>query len=110
MPFAFGDTVTHHVAAVGIGPDGNDQITFTDVTLTGVPFWPRSSTETLQGMDVTQSVASIIVPATVTVQVIDKFTVRGVTYDVNGRPTDYTQDPWTGASLGYLVQLKEVTG
>jgi len=110
MTFAFGETVTLHRRSVtGQDADGNDVYGDASSTLTGVPVWPRSATELVQGQDTLITGLSALLPADTDVSGVDKVTVYGDDYDIDGEPGHY-RSPFTNLDPGVLVNLTKVTG
>jgi len=110
MTFAFGETVTLHRRSVtGQDSDGNDVYADATAVLTGVPVWPRSATELVQGQDTLITGLSALLPAGTDVSGVDKVTVYGDAYDIDGEPGHY-RSPFTDLDPGILVNLTRVTG
>lgn len=109
MIYPFGDPVTLHSRTVtGQDTYGNDVLT--DVTSTTVgAFAPTGSTELIQGQDTVITQPSVYLPAGTDVTALDRVTIRGVTYDVDGTPQDW-RHPVTGWQPGIVVRLQNVTG
>lgn len=111
MPgFPFGETVVLHTRAVsGQDGDGNDVRSDAPTTLTGVPVWPRNSSELVQGQDTSIVGLTALLPAGTSVAGVDKVTVYGDTYEVDGE-AGHLISPFTGTNPGVLVNLTRVTG
>ena len=110
MTFAFGETVTLHGRTVtGRDSDGNDVYTDAPTTLHGVPVWPRSAVELVQGQDTLITGLSALLPAGTSVAGVDKVTVYGKDYDIDGEPGVY-RSPFTNLQPGVLVNLTRATG
>lgn len=108
--FTFGESVTLHTRGVtGQDGDGNDVYGDTATTLTNIPVWPRASSELTQGEDLLITGLSALLPADTSVRGIDKVTVYGDSYEVDGEPGRY-MSPFTGLEPGVLVNLTRVTG
>lgn len=106
----FGQTVTLHTRGVtGTDADGNDVYGDTPTTLTNVPVWPRSATELVQGQDTLITGLSALLPAGTSVAGVDKVTVYGDDYDIDGEPGVF-RSPFTNLDPGVLVNLTRVTG
>jgi len=110
MTFAFGEAVTLHGRTVtGQDSDGNDVYSDAPTTLTGVPVWPRSSTELVQGQDTLIVGLSALLPAGTDVSSVDRVTVYGKDYDIDGEPGTF-RSPFTNLDPGVLVNLTRATG
>lgn len=113
--FPFGETVVLHTRSVtGQDADGNDIPGDTTTTLENVPVWPSdgngtSGNEQTQGRDtVIQGYSALLPPGTV-VSAVDKVTVYGKDFEVNGLP-GFFRSPFTGTDPGIVVNLTRVTG
>lgn len=107
---AFGQTVVL-VTRTRSGEDayGNDIFTPTAKTLRGVAVWPRSSVENVQGRDTVVTGLTALLPADTDASAIDKVTVYGSDYEVDGDPNVY-DSPLTGSNPGVVVNLRRVAG
>ena len=128
MPtFRHGRTVTLNVRTrTGEDDYGNDVFTVTSQDVDNCPVWPRvnatfqGGTEVVQGeRDTVYAGVATVIPASINVdgvadelhpKVIDSVTIGGVTYEVDADPGDYTQSPLTGHGIGWMLNLKKVTG
>lgn len=110
MPYPYGDTITIHTKS-GTTQDpvyGNDVPTYTDSAVVG-GFAPAGSVEIQQGRETITTTPTLYLPAGTSVAALDRVTVRGVTYEVNGTPQDW-RHPMTGWQAGIVVRLQNVTG
>lgn len=107
--YAFGEPITLHSRAVtGQDTYGNDVYGSTDRTVVGA-FAPAGAAELVQGRDTVTTQPALYLPPGTDVAAVDRATVRGVTYDVDGTPADW-RNPFTGWQAGIVVNLKGVTG
>jgi hypothetical protein len=116
MTFPYGETVTHIVrTASGRDGDGNDTWTETSMVINNVAVAPRdsngssTSNEQTQGRDTVTIGLTIGLPSGTVVAAVDRFIIRGNTYDVEGQPESLL-NPFTGWNPGLPVALKRVTG
>lgn len=111
MSFAFGRTVTLHSRGItGQDADGNDVYGDTDICVDSVAVWPRTSSEQIQGQDLVITGLVCVLPCSTDPSAVDAVTISGRRYDVDGEPGDYTRSPLTGSTLGWLLNLRRVTG
>lgn len=109
MNFPFGDTMTLHTRTVtGADTYGNDTYGSTDTTVVGA-FAPAGSQVLMQGQLTVLDQDTAYLPGGTNVETVDKITVRGTTYLVDGSPFDYIH-PGTGWNPGVVVKLLAVTG
>lgn len=111
MPaFSYGETVVL-VRRVRSGRDvyGDDVFTESETTLTGVPAWPTSSREDVQGADTIFDLVTVYLPAGTDVESIDAVLVYGGRYEVVGQPQPFVS-PFSGFNPGLPVSLERVTG
>lgn len=107
--FVFGESVTLHSRAVtGQDPYGNDVYGDATRTVQG-GFAPAGTSEVVQGRDTVTAQPALYLPPGTDVSAVDRATVRGVTYDVDGTAADW-RNPLTGWSAGIVVNLQAVTG
>lgn len=110
MTAAFGQDVVLHARTVnGEDGDGNDAYDDDPRTLANVPVWPTGSTEDAQGKESLTDGLTALLPAGTAVTALDRVTVAGVAYEVNGNPTVH-RSVLTGLEPGVLVTLTRVTG
>lgn len=110
MTFPFGESVTLHTRGVtGQDSDGNDVYGDTPTTLVNVPVWPRNASELVQGEDMLITGLSALLPPGTDVTGIDRVTVYGDPYEVDGEPGHY-KSPFTATNPGVLVNLTRITG
>lgn len=109
--FPFGESVTHITRTKsGVDSYGDDTYTSLSTVLNNVPVAPRGvSVETQDMRDTVFVGLSIYVPFGTVVNAVDRFIVRGQTYEVEGQPVSETS-PFTGWSPGMAVALRKVTG
>jgi hypothetical protein len=110
-PYPLGETVTFIRAGEPTQDDyGNDvpgAPVETDVP--GCAVWPRASSEDVQGrLQVTEGL-NVVAPYGTDVQPHDRARVRGVLYDVDGDPGEWSS-PLTGTRAGVQIELTRVTG
>jgi hypothetical protein len=106
----FGETVTLHTRTVtGQDADNNDVYGDVPTTVKNVPVWPRSAVELVQGQDTLITGLSVLLPAGTSVKGVDKVTVYGKDYDIDGEPGLY-RSPFTNLQPGVLVNLTRATG
>lgn len=88
---------------------GNDIYTETSTQVDGCVVYPRGSTELVQGQDlVTDSLTALLPPGTA-ITATDRVIVDGVTYEVDGQPSAWS-NPFVSVADSLQVQLKVVTG
>lgn len=94
----------------GLDDDGNDVYTDTVVSRDAV-FAPGGSSEQVQGGDLVTTVPTVYLPLPAPA-VVDRMTVNGVTYDVDGVPQVWGPSPFSTWQPDYpvVVRLKGVTG
>jgi hypothetical protein len=109
--FPFGEPVTPVVRVKRASPDelGND--VFDDVPGAAVrgAFDPGGSVEQVQGQSLVISQPSVYLPAGTDLSAVDALLIRGDTFEVDGRPSDWV-NPFTGWHPGVHVKLRRVTG
>lgn len=112
----FGEDVTWLVRTVTSQPGyGNDVVSFAGTDICNVAVIPGSSTrgvaftkELVQAQDIASTDLTLILPARYAVSEFDRFTVRGLTFEVDGSPA-LSKNPFT-ARKSLMVRLKRVTG
>jgi hypothetical protein len=114
MNYPYGETVTHIVRTVtGRDALGNDAFTETSTVISNVAVAPRdsngSANEQTQGRDTVTVGLTIGLPPGTVVNAVDRFIIRGNTYDVEGQPESLL-NPFTRWNPGLPVALKRVTG
>lgn len=115
MQFPFGETVVWHQRTIA-GRDalGNDTYTVVDIAIGNVPVWPVDA-NAAAGNELTQARDTVIIglaallPPGTPVAALDRVTVRGDLYEVNGEPADQ-RSFLTGWHPGVLINLRRVTG
>lgn len=75
----------------------------------GCLFAPQTSVEDRDGRDAVVADATIYMPTGTDVTAHDRVQINGVTYDVDGQPSVWS-DPFGGGLDGIEVRLKLVTG
>lgn len=110
MFFGAGIIVTVQTQAIS-GQDalGNDVKTWTDISVSNVGFAPGGSVERVQGQDQVTYKPTVYLPAGTVITAYSRVIVAGVTYEVDGSPTEWV-DPFTGYDFGIVANLKDVTG
>jgi hypothetical protein len=112
--FAFTDTAVIHTRTdTGTrDADGNKVYEWTDVESPGWVSWPRGkslasggTTEYTYGGDVVITGVVAVAPAGTDVTAIDAVTLRGIRYEIEGDPADYTMSPLTGRGAGIQLNL-----
>lgn len=99
----------------GTDADGNDTFATGSVEYSGLPVWPNSggsytnSREATGDRDQVITGINVLFPYGADVAAIDRVTVYGLDYEVDGDPARY-HNPFTGTKAGILVTLKRVTG
>lgn len=90
--------------------DGNDRYITVNTTIAGV-FAPGGSTESTDGGDtvITQPTVYLPLPAPTAV---DEVLVNGATFEVDGDPSVWPANPYTGHQPDYpvVVRLRKVNG
>jgi hypothetical protein len=117
VPYPAGDTVTLlretlHVDIHGAPVRdvyGNDQLTTTNITVTGCVVWPRGSSEKTGNHDLVSTGITVLMPTGTVVKSTDRVQVAGVIYDVDGEPAEW-RSPFTNLHSGVQVDLVRVTG
>lgn len=111
MTFPYAKTVVLSMRVLLPAPDpyGNDQYTLQPVTLTPVVVWPTGATEQMQGQDLSTSGVTALLPAGTDVDAIDKLTIDGKDYEIDGQPASFLS-PFSGFTPGVQVSLTRVTG
>lgn len=109
MSFGRGQTVTITTRTrVGQDADGNDTFTEASTVLAGVPVWPGSSTELLDGRDQVTAVMLAWLPIGTVIGPLDKVTLSDGVYEVTGQPKSFSS-PFSGRS-GKTVTLTKIVG
>lgn len=110
MDFPFGETVTLvRRTQTGVDALGNDVYGTTEVAITNVAVAPRTDSEDIQGRDQVVVGLTLHLPAGTVVDAVDRFIVRGNTYEVEGQP-EALQSPFTGWNPALPVAVTRVTG
>lgn len=115
VDFPFGETVTRLRATPATDPysgeaTGLDWSSPSSLTIEGCGFNPGQSSEPLQ--DARNAVITqpeVYAPPGSDVLPGDRLVVRGVTYEVDGRPAAW-RSPFTGWEPGMVIALKDVEG
>lgn len=110
MNAPFGPTVTLVSRTVtGVDTDGNDTYTTVETPVQAQAFDPGGSIEVLGDQDTVTTTPTLYLPPSVAVGSVDAVIVNGVTYEVDGSPSTYT-NPFTGWTPGTVVKLRAVVG
>lgn len=110
MMFRFADTASLLTRTVtGTDADGNDVYGSAATVVAGCAFDPGLSNEIIGGRDMVTTQPTLYMPAGTVVGPVDRVTVRGDTYEVDGSPDEWT-GPFTGWNAGVVVKLRQVTG
>lgn len=109
FPYGSPATVVNRVRN-GQDADGNDAFTTISTVVSGVVAWPTGSTELLGAQDFADTTMTALLPSGTNVTMIDKITLNGLDYEVDGDPNDFTASPLTGNGAGIEVRLKRWTG
>lgn len=110
LSFPFGETVTLlRRALTGQDQYGNDVYSDTATDLRGCVVVPRNSSELVQGQDTIIVGLTLYAPAGTALAATDRFSVRGLEYEVDGEPGEY-RSPLTGSRGPVQVALTRVTG
>lgn len=76
-----------------------------DELVSGVAIWPQSSSEALQGEDRTRGAYLLALPPEIAVDGIDRIVWRGLEYEIDGEPEQFTS-PFTGNGLQQLTIVR----
>lgn len=79
-----------------------------DEIITGAAIWPSSSTEVAQNQERSRIAYTVLLPAEVSIDTVDRVVWRGREYDIEGEPQRY-QSPFTDTAL-QTVQMYRVEG
>lgn len=111
MIFPYGQPVDLLTRTVtGQDSDGNDVWGTTTTTIVGCAFDPGGSTELQQGSrDTVTTRPTVFLPAGTVVGAVDRVTVAGRTFEVDGTPLYYS-NPFTGYTPGPVITLTRITG
>lgn len=113
--FTKGETVTRQRGTSVVDPySGESTDTSWDnpneLLIAGCGFDPGGSTEPLEdGRHAVITKPTVYAPYDADIASSDRLVVRGVTYEVDGRPAPW-QSPFTGWKPGLVVELKAVEG
>ena len=88
---------------------GNDVYGDVQTPIDGCVVYPRGSTELVQGQDLVTDGLTVLLPSGTAVTATDRAIVDGVTYEVDGQPSVWS-NPWASVADSVQVQLKVVTG
>lgn len=88
---------------------GNDVYGEMQTVIPGCPVWPRSSSENVQGGDLTVVGVATLLPSGTDVAAVDAVLIGGLRYEVDGEPAHY-RSPFTNLDPGVLLNLRRVTG
>lgn len=112
-PFPYGETVTRLRATVTTDSTNSTQYDWTSpahLDIPGCAFDPGSSSEPLEtGRTAVITQPTVYAPAGSDVLPADRMVVRGVTYEVDGRPASWVS-PFSGWAPGMTVVLRDVEG
>lgn len=111
MTYPFGPTVTQVKRTIAAQPDADGNDTYAEASLTyqALAFVKNASTEVLGSQDTVTVDGLLTLPAGTAVSPLDAFTIAGVSYEVDGAPSEPVS-PWDGWNPGVVVKLKQVTG
>lgn len=106
MPVVFTTPVTLN-KRVKSGEDayGNDVFVSTPTTVAGV-FAPGGSSEQVQGQDVVVTQPTVYLLTGTDVDAVDSLTVAGRSYEVDGDPSAWPPNPFTGWQPEYSVEVR----
>lgn len=105
-----GETVTFLTRTAGDRDShGNQTWTWTPTDIPGCVVWPTGSTEQVQGQDQTSERLTILAPYGTDVTAYERATVRGLTYEVQGVPSQWAS-PFTSTRAGVEVRVERVRG
>jgi head-tail adaptor len=105
-----GETVTFlRRTAGGRDAHGNITWTWTETAVPGCVVWPTGSTEQLQDQDQTSERLTVLAPYGTDVTAYERATVRGLTYEVKGVPSQWAS-PFTATRAGVEARLERVRG
>lgn len=113
--FAHGETVTRLRAATVTDPYSNTATAEnwtnpSSLDIDGCGFNPGQSSEPVQtARNAVITRPEVYAPADADVLAGDRLVVRGVTYEVDGRPQSWVS-PFTGWAPGLVIVLKDVEG
>lgn len=110
--FAHGETAVWHRWIDG-GTDeygGKQPGTYVDQDLRSVGFAPEGTAEDTPDRRVVTNAELILQGSSIAYSARDRFTVRGVTYGVEGTSAGGWRNPFTGRTPGQVILLKRVTG
>lgn len=109
--FAYGQTVLlKRRVKTGTDDYGNDVYGVSVEAIYGVAVWPTGATEsTGDNRDQLITGLTAILPPGINPAAIDRVTVYGTDYEIDGEPGRYLS-PFTAYDLGTEVRLKRVTG
>lgn len=106
VTFPFGEPITLLINGTPSADDVGDPVPAqTQVTVTGAFNPGISAEEAATGTGSTQP--TVYLPPGTDVSWIDAVQVRGVTYQVDGSPNDWSS-PFTGTAFGVVVKLRGV--
>lgn len=116
VTFAAGETVTRLRATTTANPysgepDGDpDWTTPSTLAIPGCGFDPGGSIESADARrDAVTTQPTVYAPSDADITAADRVLVRGVTYEVDGRPALW-RSPFTGWEPGLVVQLRAYEG
>ena len=96
-------------AATGRDSLGNDVYTDTSTNVAGCIVYPRGSQELVQGQDLVTDGLTVLFPPGTAVKATDRAVVDGVTYEVDGEPSVWS-NPFVSIADCVQANLKVVTG
>lgn len=88
---------------------GNDVYTDVETPIAGCVVYPRGSAELVQGQDLVTDGLTVLLPPGTAAAATDRAIVDGVTYEVDGQPSVWS-NPFVPIADSVQVQLKVVTG
>lgn len=111
MSFPEGETVTLRVAGVEKDAENNERPTFTPTDYPGSLVYPRGSAELVSDGDIVIDHLTVLIPVPgLVVRPIDKMTIRGNLYDVDGAGGfDWSSADWDDFP-GVQVNVTKWTG
>lgn len=88
---------------------GNQTFTWAEEPIPDCVVWTTGSTEEIQGQDQTSERLTVLAPYGTDVSAYERATVRGLTYEVNGVPSQWAS-PFTATKAGVEVRLERIRG
>lgn len=111
VPYTVPVNLISRTSSTTDGHGNSVQVDSAPVTVQGV-FSPGGTSEVNLGRDVVTTKPTVYLPDTADVTALSAVQVNGVTYEVDGTPAVWGQNPFTGwrPPLPIVVQLKDVEG